>query len=697
METVQSTTNSLVRPAKRRRREHLLPQLVLATYRLWLELAARLPGVGGLLVLRRFLTPPRSPTKLSPDLAALWRGANRRTLRITGRNCPMYRWDPEGPSRGRAVVCHGWAADATSMLPIIRDLLARGFTVWAADAPAHGCATGRRATLPDFIRTVHAVLDQTGPIDVVVGHSFGAAAIAMAVTGYPPYGPRREVGGVVLMSSPHSHRVYPNFFVRLLGLSETVRRTLYEMLDHRFGPVDTLRTVGEQLATLRSPLMLVHDEQDASIPVDQMDRIVSSLREEQPSDVLRTHGLGHVRALRDSTVIRAVGAFAERCRHKYPEATDATPASSPPEADTRAPGLSVGFIADFLRDQIRATANETLKETFAAYVRLLRLQSVGGNDQDARARIARCLDAAPEHSELLALIDQTEYNAMANPYLIDAVHQLDHHGLEELCARPKHEWASDAVDVVVYAALLQRLTSALRQDWRSVRTLAQHWRAERTRLRWRKHAKRFVILKLLSVEYPLLRLLKRFQTGSVPSSYLRTALRINILEAVGFDLARGLPDNAAAGATLARSGHRGARVTPDTQGLQVDFLGGRAWADLYTVWNMGFLLHYETFPWAFAKLLIPQVTGYGPNGDAYIYNRAIALYLHVHMCAFRAIEWNKVKMRKEPSHRPSRYGREKLVKVWGASARRSAVAFKDTTTTVARTNLFESEVGHGPR
>ena len=678
MQTVQTTcsnvrsTPDLARTAgPGPRRVRLVPRITLIAYRLLLEAIARLPLIGSIAVLRSFLSPPRAASGVSANNRALWNAASQSTIRVGKVACPLYRWTPTGPSRGRAVVCHGWGADASCMLPIVQDLIDRGFTVWAPEAPAHGRAGGRLAALPDFIRTVHATLAKTGPVDVVIGHSFGAAATAMAVTGYPPFGPVHAVGGVVLLSSPHHHRTYPDFFIRLLGLSETFRRKLYAQLDRRFGSVETLRTIGAQLSTLACPLMLVHDEQDAAVPVGQLDHIVSSLRADQHRKVLRTSGLGHVRILRDSKVVNAIGDFADRCKARgAPNRPSSTHTS---EARDRG-DLAISSIADFLRAQINSTPRETLAHQFEAYVRLMRLDELD-NSAAAEKRILSCLRQPPEHAELVELIDATARNAAANPYLVEAMRQLAHDGLDSWRQRTALGWASDAVDVVVYAAFMQRLTAALAEDWRSVRALITRWRAERKRARWHKHAQRFVFLKLLSVEYPLRKLLKRFEAGSIPPATLRTTLRINISEAVAFDIGRGLIDNAAAGAILARYGHRGASADNDGQALRVALPSGRSWADLYTVWNMGFMFHYTNFPWAIAKLLIPQVSGYDASGDEYLYNRAIALYIHAHACVFRSIERSKKSSKPTTGSRKSRYRSDRLLKIWGASTRRSAAAF----------------------
>ena len=54
-----------------------------------------------------------------------------------------------------------------------------GWRVLAIDAPGHGESPGRRSSLPEFRLALDAVLGQTGPAQVLIGHSLGALAIAL--------------------------------------------------------------------------------------------------------------------------------------------------------------------------------------------------------------------------------------------------------------------------------------------------------------------------------------------------------------------------------------------------------------------------------------------------------------------------------------------------------------------------------------
>jgi len=70
--------------------------------------------------------------------------------------------------------------------------------------------------------------------------------------------------------------------------------------------------------------------------------------------------------------------------------------------------------------------------------------------------------------------------------------------------------------------------------------------------------------------------------------------------------------------------------TRNGKALQYRMALPREWADLYGSWNLAFVSRYREFPYLFAKLLIPQVQEYTDEPGAYIYNRALALYIHLH-------------------------------------------------------------------
>ena len=121
-------------------------------------------------------------------------------------------------------------------------------------------------------------------------------------------------------------------------------------------------------------------------------------------------------------------------------------------------------------------------------------------------------------------------------------------------------------------------------------------------------------------------------------------LSVNILEAMALDAKLGNWDNAAAGWALAKhraggaedaaTGAGPARFAPDSDAIEFNMPLTKEWADLYSTWNMGFVSHYSYFPYVMAKLLIPEVSDYQDKPNEYIYDRALALYAHLHFSLF---------------------------------------------------------------
>jgi pimeloyl-ACP methyl ester carboxylesterase len=79
------------------------------------------------------------------------------------------------------LLVHGWEDDNALWGPLIDQLLANGRSVVAMDLPGHGFSPAAmdRPDAPGV--AVKAVAEALGPIDAVVGHSFGCVALTAAL------------------------------------------------------------------------------------------------------------------------------------------------------------------------------------------------------------------------------------------------------------------------------------------------------------------------------------------------------------------------------------------------------------------------------------------------------------------------------------------------------------------------------------
>lgn len=238
---------------------------------------------------------------------------------------PVYRWG-SGPT---VVLTHGWGARASHMGVLARALAAAGFAAVAFDGPAHTRAAiaGRarqQATFVDFARALQAVTELVGPVHGLVGHSAGGAATAFAASGFadtlvttddlPPssaQGPNPTIGveRLVLMSAPDSLAGVIETWVHITGTGAQVIEPLRQETFRRFGtPVEAF-TVSAHAHLLPARTLLVHDDEDARVPISEARRVDGALG---GGRLLTTRGLGHSRTLTDPNVATHIVAHLER-------------------------------------------------------------------------------------------------------------------------------------------------------------------------------------------------------------------------------------------------------------------------------------------------------------------------------------------------------------------------------------------------
>lgn len=266
----------------------------LAMTRLWFGLASRLlPGMARRQAESFFTRPPRYAGRRTHPVAA-------RRETVAAGNDRLAVWQA-GPATAPAVLlAHGWGGSSVQMGDFVAPLLAGGYRVVWFDQPGHG-ETGRGAVgLPDFVRAVKALAETHGPFKAAIGHSLGAASLCLAL--------RRglDLERVVLIATPASMNEHAHDFARLLGITPRIREAMRRRIEHRYGvrfaDIDRI----EELAKLPLPALIVHDGGDRDVPFEHAQRLSMHL---PVARLLKTHGLGHNRILRDPAVRRAVVGF----------------------------------------------------------------------------------------------------------------------------------------------------------------------------------------------------------------------------------------------------------------------------------------------------------------------------------------------------------------------------------------------------
>lgn len=239
------------------------------------------------------------PSTRTRALAAPTLGAAEFDLDIDGVTIHGYRWGDPG-REPYVLFAHGWSSHGTRVAPWVRPLREAGYAVVAFDQAAHGRSGGERTTLPDFACHLIAVGHRFGPAAMVVGHSLGGTAAAIALA----HGLQAQ--RAVLIAPAADPLAAVERFSRFLWLAGHLGRRMFARFEQ------AMRFEAEELQAHRNaprigrPALIVHDVEDREVPWSEGERYARFWHD---SRLLSTRGLGHNRIADDAGVIEAALRF----------------------------------------------------------------------------------------------------------------------------------------------------------------------------------------------------------------------------------------------------------------------------------------------------------------------------------------------------------------------------------------------------
>lgn len=258
-------------------------------------LGGRAPELAAALADRLFCTPPSS--RPSARVEAVLAGAARRDREIDGVRLATWRWG-KGPL---VMLVHGWGGVGGQLGAFIEPLVARGFSVLCFDAPGHGRSAGSRSSLVEFARALAGLAEAEGPLHALIAHSLGAAATSFALKA----GVRTR--RAVFIGAPLDPGAWTDAFAERLGVPSPVMQRMRARVEARLGVRWPELRALEGAASQTTPLLLIHDEDDAEVSVEDS----RALAEAWPgARFVATAGLGHRRILRDAAVVAEAVGFA---------------------------------------------------------------------------------------------------------------------------------------------------------------------------------------------------------------------------------------------------------------------------------------------------------------------------------------------------------------------------------------------------
>jgi pimeloyl-ACP methyl ester carboxylesterase len=255
------------------------------------------PAAAATVAERLFFTPPRPRRDVAGSLELVFATARRFELRVERRRVVGWQWG-HGPV---VYLVHGWGSCGARMAGLVRPLVHAGHSVVTFDAPGHGLSGRGMSSIPEFARSLAAVVEREGPAQAIIAHSLGAAATALAVA----WG--LLVRRLVFLAPPADPASWVAAFARTLGLRDEIVARMKARSEQRLRLHWSELNVPNVAAGMTVPLLVAHDENDERVAWRDGAAIAAAW---PGARLLTTRGLGHSGVVRAPEVVRDVVAFA---------------------------------------------------------------------------------------------------------------------------------------------------------------------------------------------------------------------------------------------------------------------------------------------------------------------------------------------------------------------------------------------------
>jgi pimeloyl-ACP methyl ester carboxylesterase len=241
-----------------------------------------------------FCRPPRAPVR--PHEEAFLASGRRLDIATSGGTLAAWEWGT-GPL---VLLVHGWGSRAARFRVLGPLLVEAGFRVVAYDHPAHGRSPGKRTSLPESTAVLLEVTHRLGPLHAAVGHSFGGAAIAVALSR------GLSLRRAVLIAPYAAPPEILDQYARIVALPPAVTRRMQQNLERRLRLRIGDLYVPKLIGPVTTPGLIIHDRRDEDIPFTDGEAIA---RAWPGAKFIATEGLGHHAIMRDAQVARRIVAF----------------------------------------------------------------------------------------------------------------------------------------------------------------------------------------------------------------------------------------------------------------------------------------------------------------------------------------------------------------------------------------------------
>ena len=194
------------------------------------------------------------------------------------------------------ILTHGWSGSANQFLPLMEHIAKQGYTALAYDHPGHGESEGSVGHIPAFVHGLATVLDNTGEVKGLIGHSMGTASAIECQHPHLANKPFLLIAPVLnYVENLRNSIARSGYSMRLF---DSVVREVEQQYEYPLADVNPL----QKLAQRNAKTIIVHDPSDRFAEYLHSEKAASSMNE---VTLISAQGQGHGRIMKSKPVFDA--------------------------------------------------------------------------------------------------------------------------------------------------------------------------------------------------------------------------------------------------------------------------------------------------------------------------------------------------------------------------------------------------------
>ena len=241
-----------------------------------------------------FCTPFASKAKRKEP--PVFHKAEKISFDMDGLTIRGFRWKAEHPNGKKILIVHGFSSYAYKFEKYINPLKKEGFEILAFDAPAHGSSDGKLINAYIYKNALLRIESLYGSFYGIMGHSLGGLAASLA---FEQLANRENRKLVLVAPATETETAISNFF-KIIPADEKIKLAFTQLIGELTDKPVSYYSVSRVVKSIRSPVLWVHDKQDAICTFDDVKPLlVIDLPHVQ---FLITDQLGHSKVYKDNKV-----------------------------------------------------------------------------------------------------------------------------------------------------------------------------------------------------------------------------------------------------------------------------------------------------------------------------------------------------------------------------------------------------------